>query len=376
MSSQNYKTWINLKSSLADHNLKIFRSLIGPKVKLWAVVKSNAYGHGLLTFSKLVNELGVDGFCADSVIEGIKLRDSGIKKPILVLGPTLPNLLAEARRKNITITISNFDLLDRYLKSKEKPDFHLKIDTGMHRQGFYVSEIDKFLKKLRTSNSEPRTRLKGVYTHFASAKDINYTTFTDKQFLEFQKAIQLLEKSGFKNLIKHCAATGATLINNKYHLDAVRIGIGLYGLWPSMELEAQLGNKIKLQPALSWYSVVSEVKDLKKGDYVGYDLVERVIRPSKIAVIPIGYWHGFDRRLSGIGEVLINGRRARVLGRVSMDLIVVDVTGIKCKFGDRATLIGKQGKEEITLYEMARKIGTSHYEVVTRINPLIERTII
>ena len=177
-------------------------------------------------------------------------------------------------------------------------------------------------------------------------------------------------------MIKHCAATGATLINNKYHLDAVRIGIGLYGLWPSMELEAQLGNKIKLQPALSWYSVVSEVKDLKKGDYVGYDLVERVIRPSKIAVIPIGYWHGFDRRLSGIGEVLINGRRARVLGRVSMDLIVVDVTGIKCKFGDRATLIGKQGKEEITLYEMARKIGTSHYEVVTRINPLIERTII
>ena len=162
MSSQNYKTWINLKSSLADHNLKIFRSLIGPKVKLWAVVKSNAYGHGLLTFSKLVNELGVDGFCADSVIEGIKLRDSGIKKPILVLGPTLPNLLAEARRKNITITISNFDLLDRYLKSKEKPDFHLKIDTGMHRQGFYFSEIGKFQKtsnlELRTSNA-PEGRL-------------------------------------------------------------------------------------------------------------------------------------------------------------------------------------------------------------------------
>src|SRR3989344_8418958 len=179
MSTKNIKTWIQIKSSAVARNLIIFRSLIGPKVKLWAVVKSNAYGHGLLTFSKLINGFGVDGFCVDSLIEGIKLRDNGVKKPILVLGPTLPGIFSDAKKKNITITISNFDALDKYLKSKEKPDFHLKIDTGMHRQGFYFSEIGKFLKKLRTSNSEHRTRLKGVYTHFASAKDINYTTFTD-----------------------------------------------------------------------------------------------------------------------------------------------------------------------------------------------------
>ena len=375
MSTKNIKTWIQIKSSAVAHNLIIFRSLIGPKVKLWAVVKSNAYGHGLLTFSKLINGFGVDGFCVDSLIEGIKLRDNGVKKPILVLGPTLPGIFSDAKKKNITITISNFDALGKYLKSKEKPDFHLKIDTGMHRQGFYVEQLKKVVQQIQRSNVKGQMFLKGVYTHFASAKDINYPTFTDKQFGEFQKAIQLLEKAGFKNLIKHCAATGATLMNNKYHLDAVRIGIGLYGLWPSMELEAQLGNKIRLQPALSWHSLVSEVKDLKKGDYVGYDLVERVIQPSKMAVIPIGYWHGFDRRLSGVGEVLVNGRRARVLGKVSMDLIVVDVTGIKCKFGDRVTLVGRQGKEEITLYEMARKIGTSHYEAITRINPLIERII-
>src|SRR3989344_3061696 len=159
MSTKNIKTWVQIKSSAVARNLTIFRSLIGPKVKLWAVVKSNAYGHGLLIFSKLINEFGVDGFCVDSLIEGVKLRDNGVKKPILVLGPTLPGIFSDAKKKNITITISNFDALGKYLKSKEKPDFHLKIDTGMHRQGFYVGELPKVIKncKLEIINS-----LKGV----------------------------------------------------------------------------------------------------------------------------------------------------------------------------------------------------------------------
>jgi len=375
MTRGDLKTWVQISRNALEHNFKVIKSLLAPAVKLWAVVKSNAYGHGLLVFTKVASDIGVDGFCVDSVIEGLKLRNSGIKKQILVLGPTLPALFKTAHDKNITITISNFEALEIYLKSRIKPNFHLKIDTGMHRQGFYLEKLTKALKLIRNSGLINRESLTGIYTHFASAKDINYPTFTVRQFEKFQKAAALAEKIVGKKLMRHCAATGATLINPIYHLDAVRIGIGLYGLWPSKELEIQM-NEIKFKPVLSWYAIISEIKNVPRGAYIGYDLTERAVRPTQVAVVPIGYWHGFDRKLSGCGEVLINGKRARVLGRVSMDLIVVDITGIKCRVGDTAVIIGRSGKEELTASEIAQRIGTTHYEVITRINPLIERILV
>ncbi len=368
------KTWVEINKKAIANNLKAIKSLLKPKTKLWSVVKSNAYGHGLTDFAKVADELGVSGICVDSVQESLKLRKNGIKKPILALGPTLPELLKEASAGNITITISSLDSLKNYLKSKYKPDFHLKFDTGMHRQGFNLNEVSKLIKLLKKSKVNCQKSLVGIYTHFASAKDLNYPAYTDLQFSQFEKIIKRLENSGFKNLIKHAAATGGVLINQKYHLGAVRIGIGLYGLWPSKELAIQVKN-LKLKPTLSWHALVSEIKNLKKGDYVGYDLAEQVSVPSKIAILPIGYWHGFPRGLSGIGEVLINGKRAKILGRVSMDLIVANVTGIPCKAGDKATIIGRQKNEEISAFETAQKLGTIHYELVTRINPLIERIV-
>ena len=367
-----YKTWVEINKKAVASNIKALKPLLRPKTKLWSVVKSNAYGHGLAYFAKIADGLGVSGFCVDSVQEGLKLRKNGIKKPILTLGPTLPELLKEASISDITITISNFDSLNNFLKNKHKPNFHLKFDTGMHRQGFYLNEVSKLIKLLKANKLTDK--LTGIYTHFASAKDLNYPAYTDLQFSQFEKEIKRFENSGFKNFIKHAAATGGALINPKYHLDAVRIGIGLYGLWPSKELFLQIKN-LKLKPVLSWHTLISEVKNLKKWDYVGYDMAERVSSPAKIAILPIGYWHGFPRGLSGIGEVLIRGRRAKILGRVSMDLIVANVTGIPCKTGDKATVIGRQKNEEISAFEIAQKLGTVHYEVITRINPLIERIV-
>ncbi len=366
-----FKTWVEIDRKAISRNIKTVRAILAPKTKLWSVVKSNAYGHGLVTFAQAAAP-EVDGFCVDSVPEGLKLRKNGLKKPILTLGPTLPGLLKDAAENSIIISISNFDALKNLANSKFRPAFHLKVDTGMHRQGFYAGEISKAAKIIKKSGLSEN--LTGVFTHFASAKDINYPTYTDLQFGEFLKAISTLEKSGFRNLMKHAAASGGTLINPKYHLDAVRIGIGLYGLWPSKELQIQKKN-LRFQPVLSWHSVVSEIKLLKKGDFVGYDLVERVTAPTKLAVIPIGYWHGFPRSLSGSGEVLINGKRAKVLGRVSMDLIVLNINGIACKTGDRATIIGKQKSEELNAFDVGQKSGTVHYEFITRINPLIERII-
>ena len=366
------KTWIEIDKKAIQWNVSLFKKLVSRETKLMAVVKSNAYGHGLWVFSEIAEKAGVDGFCVDSVIEAATLRERGIKKPILVLGYTLPTLFEEAFENGITIAISSQDGLKALAQSKKRPEFHLKIDTGMHRHGFYLKDIAKvgqFIKKYKLP-------LKGVFTHFSSAKDVNYPTYTEKQFNEFKKAVLILEKRGFRNLIKHVAATGGTLLNKKYHLDWVRVGIGLYGLWPSKELEIQLGNDVELKPVLSWHTVVSEVKSLKKGDFVGYDLTYRASRDTKIAILPIGYWHGFPRALSGNGAALIHDKEAPVLGRVSMDIIVVDVHGISCKVGDEAVIIGWQGKEEISASELAQKAGTSHYEVVTCLNPLIERKVV
>ena len=388
----NGKTWIELSRKALRSNIAQIRKRIGPRVKLWAVVKSNAYGHGLLDFSRLAdpvrgredsqrvpletkyltgrasasNGAGVDGFCVDSVVEGAKLRGEGIKKPILVLGPTFRPFLKDAVQKNITITISNFDALAEYLRSRVRPAFHLKIDTGMHRQGFCPDDLTRLIGKVKSSKLKVESLLTGIYTHFASAKDINRPTFTELQFAHFMRATAALKRAGVAKLIRHAAGTGGMLLNVRYHMDAVRVGIGLYGLWPSKELALQIKN-FKPHPVLSWHSAVSEIKQLDAGEYVSYDLTERLTKPTKVAIVPVGYWQGYSWRLSRIGEVIIRGARCRVLGRVTMDLIMVDVTKISARRGDRVTLIGGT----VTPYELAEKVGTSHYEIITRLNPLI-----
>ncbi len=363
------RTWIEIDREALRYNISIFRKLIGPKIKLWSVVKSNAYGHGLPVFPKLADKFGVDGFCVDSLIEGLRLRKEGIKKPILVLGYTLPHRFGEAAAKKITITISNRESLDALRRAKRKPFYHLKIDTGMHRQGFYPNEIPEIAEYLDKN-------LSGVYSHFASAKnggDSLQSSYTEKQFTEFKRAISLLEKAGFSGLMRHISATAGTLSDKKYRMDAVRIGIGLYGLWPSREMEKKFSRKLKLKPVLSWRAIISEIKTAETGGYIGYDLTEKVIKATRYALLPVGYWHGVSRSLSGKGEVLINGKRARILGRVSMDMIAADVSDINCKPGDIATIIGKSGKDELRAADVAELSGTTHYEFLTRLNPLMEK---
>jgi alanine racemase len=376
----NLRTWIEIDTDALRRNILAFRRIIGSKVKLMAVVKSNAYGHGLVDFAKKSLETGnVDWFGVDSFLEALKLRKSGIKKPILVLGYTLPVYFKEAQRQNISLTISNFESIRLLKKLKKQPKIHIKIDTGMHRQGFLIKDIGKVIKELE--KSKIINEVEGVYTHFASAKDRTYPFYTQKQIKEFDFVCLKFQAHGFLPFIRHAAATGATLLYPETHYDMVRIGIGLYGFWPSRETMMQYSiedentkpRRIFLSPILSWKTIVSEIKKIPEGSFVGYDLTEKVLRPTKIAVLPVGYWHGLDRGLSSRGYVLIKNKRCKILGRVSMDMIVVDVTGIDLKVGQTATLLGKEGKEEITAYEWAEILDTSHYEIITRINPLIKR---
>lgn len=372
----NVKTWIEIDKKAVAHNVQVFRKLAAPDVQIWAVAKSNAYGHGFSAFSKAAEEAGVDGFCVDSVPEALKLRSDGIQKPILVLGPTLPHLFVEAAEKNITLSFSTKESLEQLVAEipdpAKRPAFHLKIDTGMQRRGFYVKDMADIAKFCLANN----LKVTGVFSHFAAAKDMTYTSHSLKQYEQYKEAVKMLEDEGLSGFTKHIAATGGTLINPEFHLDAVRIGIGLYGIFPSKELEMQRGKDVELRPVLSWYALISEIKDIPKGEFVGYDLTERLTRDTRAAIIPIGYWHGLPWALSGIGQVLIGGKRCKIIGRVSMDMIVVDVTDTTCKVGDKVALIGAQEKEQVTAREVASKISTTPYEIITRINPLIERTLV
>lgn len=372
------RTWIEVDKKSLVHNYRVLRKFIGKRTKFLGVVKSNAYGHDLIELSKELVRIGVDALGVDSLVEGITLRKAGIKTPILVLGYTLPTLFDEARKHHIAITISNFEMLHRALRPRKgtKPlRVHIKVDTGMHRQGFQLHELPKLILAL-TKNSQGDSSgifVEGLYTHFAEAKNPRSGDNTRRQIKEFTQWISAFHAVGLTPVI-HASATGGTLLYPSAHFDMVRIGIGLYGLWPSREAERACANKLKLKPVLSWRAVVSEVKGVKKGDRVGYDLTEMLTRETVLAVIPVGYWHGFPRLLSGKGRVLIHGKTARVVGRVSMDMIVVDVTDIpKVAAGDVATLIGKDGKEEIKAGELAQFAATTHYEIVTRLNPLMKR---
>jgi alanine racemase len=366
------RTWIEVDTKALKHNYDVFRNSIGPKVKLMAIAKSNAYGHSLFDYAKTMSSFGVDWLGVDSVTEALKLRAEGLKTPILILGHTLKERYQDCAENNITIAISSLDqiaLLSRIQNSELR--IHLKIDTGMHRQGFQLDELDEACEKIK---GLVNIEVEGIFTHFAAAKNPAFPADTNAQIKQFEEACQIAKKYFGDDLIRHAAATSGTLLFPHSHFDMVRIGIGLYGLWTSKEAKAYCESKIILKPALSWKTVVAEVKSIKGGERISYDLTEKLSCDSRIAILPIGYWNGFRRSLSSIGSVLIGGQRAKVLGRVTMDMIIVDVTKIpNVKTGDEVTLIGQNGGGEITADEIAMLTETSNYEVVTQLNPLMKR---
>ncbi len=364
------RTWVEIDKKAIAHNYRVFRNLIDKKCKLLAVVKSNAYGHNLMEFAKEQEKLGADFLGVDSVVEALTLRKEGIKIPILVLGYTLPEMISEAVNKNISITVSNFETLSAVIKSKLKTKIHIKVDTGMSRHGFLENDIEGVLNKLRNNKS---IIVEGLFTHFSMAKNPSFPAHTNSQIEKFEKWREAFIKARYEP-ISHASATSGTLLYSKAHFDMVRIGISLYGIWPSRESEAYLGDKISLKPVLSWKTIIAETKVLPKGSKVGYDCTEILKKDSVIAVCPIGYWHGYPRALSSIGKVLINGEKAKILGRVCMDIVMIDVTHIKnIKVGNEVVLIGKSGVVEITADDISTLLDGSSYEILTRINPLIKR---
>lgn len=371
------RTWVEIDKGALIHNIGQFKKLIKPRVKLMAVVKANAYGHGLVKTSKIVVKAGAKWLGVDSIDEALDLRKANVKTPILVLGYVPEFRLGEAVSNNIKLVCYNPETIEKLgilaLTLKKVAHVHLKIETGTNRQGIEPKEIFKFIELIR---QYPFVRLEGILTHFANA-EVPSSPFTKKQAKTFKQAIKIFQNYKIHIPVKHTACTAAVIAFKDSLFDMVRVGIGLYGLWPSRAIENFIDKKhikFQLKPALSWKTKVAQVKFVKKDSPIGYGCTEKVAHDSKIAVLPVGYADGYDRKLSNIGNALIKGKRAKILGRVCMNMVMVDVTNIDdVELEDEVVLLGKQGAEEISAQDLAQELETINYEVVSRINPLIPR---
>ncbi len=362
------RTWVEIDRGAVKHNYDTFRGMLKKPTRIMSVVKSNAYGHGLVLFAKEMTRLGVDWLGVDSYEEALELRKAGIKKPIMVLGYVSPKYFGDAVKKNISVTISSMPSLLALARMKKSPKIHIKVDTGLSRQGFLSEEKDAVLKILQKNN---KIILEGAYSHFAVGEDPKARDYTERQVAEFKKWCTLFENAGYKP-IRHICATSSTMMYPEFHFDMVRVGLGMYGLWPSVDTQEIVGKKYQLKPVLSWHAIISEVKNKKKGEGVGYDLTEKLSRDSRIAVIPVGYWHGYPRMLSGKGKISVNQNLCKVLGRVSMDMMVIDITEVKgVEVLNEVVLLGEKAGNRAEM--VAETASTINYELLTRINPQIPR---
>ncbi len=377
-----FRTWIEISKSALVHNLRVFRELVGSNVKIACIVKANAYGHGLKEIVLILNNTETDWFGVDSLEEALEIRTLKINKPILILGYTPLLKLGEAVENEISLTVYNKESLQKILslKMEKKAKIHLKVETGLNRQGQKADEILD-LAKLIIKNKD-FFELEGLSTHFANIEDTLDSSFAFEQLRVFKETIRLLKKNKINPPIKHCAASAAAFLYPETHFNMIRVGISLYGLWPSKETQIALlskkaKRKLSLKPVLTWKSVLAQVKTVDQGESVGYGRTWFASRKSVIGIVPVGYYDGYDRKLSNNSRILINGQSAPVVGRVAMNMIMVDLTNLKkIKTETEVVLIGKNAENEISVDEFARRIGTINYEVVSRINPFLPRVVV
>lgn len=362
-------TWIEVDKIAIANNTRRFKEIIGPDVTLMAVVKANAYGHGALAVSTTVLLNGADMLGVATVNEAIELRDAGITAPILCMGYTPPWAVRQAIRYDLALTIyeleiaRSFDRVAREMGAKLRA--HVKIDTGMSRLGLMPDQVTPFF---RSAKNLTQLEFEGLYTHFAAAEsDLDYT---QAQFKTFTDLHRLLRASGFSFKYVHAANTAATLLYPDMRLNMVRVGIGLYGIAPGSE--APLPDDFRA--AMTWKTSVAQVKTLAAGTPVGYGSTYRTRGKERIAVIPVGYADGFRRAPQHWGSVLVNGQRAPLVGRVSMDMTMINITNIPdVNIGSEVVLIGVQGDEQLTADQVAQELGTSAYEVVSTILSRVPR---
>lgn len=369
--------WVELDSSAPAHNLGELKKGTADGVKFCAVVKSNAYGHGVREFVKLLGA-APDWYAVNSLDEGLELRALGVQQPVLLLGHVPLAQVNEAVAADLRLTVYNRESIAALgaVATEEKPArVHVKIETGTGRQGVLLQELPAFADLIATT---PGVKLEGASTHYANIEDTLSHEYAEKQVREFAAALTLLAEKDLRPAVVHTACTAASILFPETHHTMLRAGIGLYGLWPSRETlqAAKIWQQVlpDLQPVLSWRTRVVQLKELPEGSFVGYGCSFKTTRPTRVGILPVGYADGFDRALGNRAYVLVHGKRAPVIGRVCMNLTITDMTDIpEVKLEDVVTLLGRDGNERISAELMAEWAGTINYEVVTRISSLLPR---
>jgi alanine racemase len=374
--------WAEVDLEAIAHNVRELRRITDPGADLMAVVKANAYGHGAVEVTRKALENGADSLGVARIEEGIELRKAGVKESILIFGYTPPALAHKLIAFDLTQTVWSYTtaqaLSDIAVSSNKQIKVHLKVDTGMGRLGLLpdcrrppVTEqnlMGNAICEVESISSLAGLELEGVYTHFASA-DSSDKTYAGKQFEIFVDFLNELRRAGINPPLCHAANSAAIIDMPETHLDMVRAGIAIYGLYPSDEVNKR---RIVLKPAMTLKSKIVHLKKVPPGFKVSYGSTYKTQRPTTIASIPVGYADGFNRLLSSRGHMLVRGRRAPIVGRVCMDQTMLDVGHIPgVKLEDEVVIFGKQKDGSITVDEIAASLNTINYEIVSALTARI-----
>lgn len=373
-------SWCEVSRAAIQSNMAVLRRRIGPDVTLGVVVKADAFGHGIIPASTEFLAAGADWLIVNFAYEAVQLREAGIAAPLYICGNVPLSQVGRVARTQSRLVLYDPDIAQALAKAGREAGHpvrvHLKVETGTHRQGIPLKDALQLAALVRGLDG---LELEGITTHYADIEDTTDHRFARQQLTKLQDAHREFQAAGFNVPMVHSANSAATLLWPETHSSLVRVGIAAYGLWPSTETYATLlqtgGDRPNpfipmLRPVLSWRARIAQVKDVPPGGYVGYGRTFRATYPMKIAILPLGYHEGYDRRLSNLGYVLVEGQRAPICGRVCMNMVMVDVTHIPtARVGAVVTLLGTDRDERVSAEQLASWMGTINYEVVSRIHP-------
>lgn len=372
------RTWAQIDVNAIRHNFEEIKKHLNPKTQILCVLKADAYGHGAEFLVREYEKIGADFFGVSNLDEALQLRKTGAKKPILIFGYTPSNCAEILAQNDISQAVFSLEYAKKLQKKCKnegvKIKAHLKIDTGMSRIGFFAQNpesIQKSAMEIAEINDMPEIEIEGMFTHFSVADDsVNDKKYTLWQIENFKTVINQLELSGIHIPIKHCCNSGGVLNFPDAQFDMVRAGVVLYGLYPSDETKS----KVDLRPAMQLKTVISQVKTIPAGASVSYGRTFVSEKELKIASVAIGYADGYSIKFSNNSEMLLHGKRVKILGRICMDQLMIDVTDIEdVSEGDEVTVFGYDGHESLSVDELAEKIGTINYEIVCLIGKRVPR---
>ncbi|NDJ59975.1 MAG: alanine racemase, partial [Chloroflexi bacterium] len=364
-----HPSWVEIDLAALARNVRAIKDLTGPEITLIAVVKADAYGHGAVAVARTALLNGAAYLAVSSINEALELREAGIEAPILIVNYVPVQAMRQVVRQNLTVTLYDLELARAYNRAAREAGgvlkSHVKIDTGMGRLGVMAGEAVAFFRHLLNLNN---IEIEGIYTHFSTADDD--LDHANEQLRVFKSVVTPLRASGYNFKYIHAANTAAMLTLPASHFNAVRVGLGMYGLSPSAK--ARLPEAFT--PALTWKTMIAQVKTLPPGHPVGYGNTYRTATQERIAVLPVGYANGFRRSPHHWGKVLVQGEFAPIIGRISMEKLVINVSQIpEVAIGDEVVLLGRQGNARITADDIADRLGTISYEVLTTILPRVPR---